>query len=1085
MPYPLTSIIILTKNNIQFTERCIFSIYEHLDKTLTPYEIIILDENSIDGTKEFCELHRLHYENVPQLNTFSKRNNYGASIAKGNFLWFLNNDTELVNENLSKMLKHFVNPKIGAVGNKHVFPDGTLNHIGIAIDHNLEPVHIFPNENPKLQYINHGRYIDLLTSASIIFRKDIFKEIGGYSEDYTWGYEDIDIMLKLKEAGYKAYCDNEATIIHFGQSTYGRTENDDKNREIFKEKWRSKLKPNVDEIYKEKEHYLERSKYKKFPQKAIKSTVNKTLSLISKSHKLNNSISVPYSKIYVFKSPNFSAFRKVADDLANVIDEKYVEIDSIDSLYNLDNQGKESMLISTTHFYPEYLIPAPEWVRDFRTFDVNYERTDYSNPDYWVESLKNNKMIILASSNYCRDFLIKSGLNERRVFVVHHGFKKEILKYDFEEKENDRIKLSKKVNALVIINTNDEARYGTEYLAQACQLLREQSPETADRLKLIIKNYGGATTEVFFKTKEYLEILKAGVEIEYISKFLTDDELANLYYKVDLFIAPFRGEGFGMKIVDAAAAGLPIIAPFYGGPKDYLQFSEHLPVKYKLIPVTNGIDRFSLLLDETYVWAEVDSEDLAQQIKYAIENIHDLKGNAIKKRDKIRREFSYEEKWKKIKEINNKLDKNSLSSGKKFEFYDSKLIYDKATSTQKALKSIEQTLIINTIRIENVRETFEHIDKYLNINNLKGEILVVDDASNSEPDQLLKDYDHFPLRYIKYKDWGGSGFAREIGLRYAKGDNIIIIGDDIKPMPGFFEGHYDFYKSHKEPYTLIGHVEWDAKIRNEPVAEFTTKYSEFQFGFEVVRNSTKVDYTKVVTPNISFRKSDILALEQHFKIGFILHEDTIWGKELEVKGVQHYYSRKIYALHNHKLKENTEWIDWFIIRSFAIGNNLQAYALNPEEFDDFMHIKNALILIQQIYSSNNKENLIVFSKFYDTYHGNLVEQYSQLRMIDQSDGYKKQARLMIYNILGDLFVLNWVYGLVKAINPNLSNEISKGIAFAYFTSERENLYNKFKDNYHESIGMMETLRMFVSRGRKRYPMVFEPVFKVMKSIKNL
>jgi len=1079
MAYPLTSIIILTKNNVQFTERCLLSIFDHIDPNYTPYEIIILDEGSIDGTKELCELHRqkLQFVEAAHLKSFSSRNNYGVTLAKGKFIWFLNNDTELLNNNLATMLRHFEQDEIAVVGNLHLFPNGNLNHIGIGISQELHPEHIFPNEDPSLPYINHGRYIDIVTAASVVVRKDRFEEVDGFDESYSWGYEDVDFMLKIKEAGYKTYCDADARLVHFGQSTYGRQEEDDKNREIFLEKWQDKLQPNLQELYQERAEYI--TTKQALPKKILQKGKQVLKEILSAGSKVAIDTPVNFSDIYLFKSPNFSAFRKIADDLGNVIEQDYTSITAINDLSRVDNQNKSAMLLSTTHFFQEYLQSAPAWVRDYRTFDINYERTDYSSgSDYWVESLKNNRMVILASSKYCQDFLLKSGVAAERVHIVPHGYKKEMLNYEFSNEPAS----TGKISALLIINTNDEVRYGTEYLVEALQILSKQSPDILGRLRLIIKNYGGVPTQPFFMTKEYLDLKKLGVEIQYVSKFLDDEDLAKLYYEADFFIAPFRGEGFGMKIIDAAVAGLPIVSPFYGGPKDYLVHSEHVPIKYKLIPVAQGIDRSSLLTDASYVWAEVDSSDLATQIEYVITNINSLKKAAIAKRDFLRQEYSYQKIWGKILEIDKQLRPKYESQVKAFDFYDTELIYDKATTSHKQLGDIKQSLIINTIHIDNLRNTFKFIEQYSKLEDLQGEILVVDDASDSEPDKLLEEFDHFPLRYIKYGKWGGSGFAREIGLRYAKGDNIIIMGDDIKPMPGFFKGHYDFYLKHPEPYTLVGHVEWDKDIRNHPIAEFTTKVSEFQFGFEVVRNQSEVSYTKVVTPNLSFRKQDIVDLKQHFKVGLILHEDTIWAKELEKKGVQHYYSRKVYALHNHQLKPGFSWLDWFTARSFAMGNNLKAYIENPAEYDEFIYVGPVLKIIAEIYGAKTEAELKLQGELYATIHTKTTELANELINLDQQTGYNSTFRASLYDLFGTLYSLNWISGVVKAINPALTKEIVQGISYEYYLREKKEIFNKFKASIDDSIGLTEATKTFVRKGRNRFPAIFEPLFFVGKKI---
>lgn len=1081
--YPLTSIIILTKNNVHFTERCLLSIFTHINPLHTPYEVIIADENSTDGTKEMCEMYRnqVKYLNLPEYNSFSSRNNAAAKVAKGEFLWFLNNDTELINNNLHFMLQHFADVKIGVVGNMHLFPNMTLNHMGIAISNELHPEHIFPHEDPNLPYINHGRYIDLLSAASIIYRRSTFEQVGGFDEDYIWGYEDVDLCLKVKEAGFKAYCDAEAKTIHFGQSTYGRTEHDQKNYQTFLSKWKEKLKPNLEQIYAEKEAYLQKQgQFTKLPQKVFKKLTRGGFKTVNSSiQKYSAEEEVPGSNIYIYQSPKFSAFTNIAQQLEREITQPHKVINDIEDLYKVQKPPKDgAMLITTTHFGEEYLVPSPEWVRDYRTYDINYERTDYSNPDYWTQALIDAKFTVLASSEFCKDFLVKSGAKAENIFVVHHGYNKELLNFDFSRdasSSNDS-----KVTILIVINTNDEVRYGTEHLARALTVLKQNHPNVLNRIKLIIKNYGGKATEPYFKTKEYLEILDSGVELEYMSKFLSEEDLAKLYYKSDLFIAPFRGEGFGMKILDATVAGIPVICPDYGGPKDYLKHATHIPVKHDLVTVGWGLDYHGLFLDDTYKWAKVDSNDLAEKIKYSVENISELKQDAISKRNFIREQFSYKHKWELIKQIDEKRFAEFKAQQKaKFEFYDADISKDEMTTARNALTDIKTTLLINTNRLQNLPELFNHLQDNFDVaKELQGEILIVDDASGEDINSILNEFADLPIRYISYSTWGGSGFARDVGLKYAAGDHVIIIGDDIKPMPGFFGHHRKYFETHTEPYLLMGHVEWDKDIRNLPIADFTTKITSFQFGFEQIRNQTEISYWHVYTANMSFRKSDIEQAKQHFKVGMILYEDTIWAKELQDKGFRIFYSRQATALHNHKTKAG--WLDWLKSRSESVGKyNVRVYAQNP--IIDNLVSKSDLMIeaMSAEYSRYSRDELGQFESAYDITVQNLDGLYAGLEEVDKQQGYTREIRNNLYEVCTYINLLHRFRGI--ALELTHDEKIAKGLAFIE--------YNQFIQSERRPApvnnGIKDTFRQFIYLGRQRYPLVFENIFKLGKTFKSI
>ncbi len=1014
-----------------------------------------------------CALYKdkVKYLNLGEYQSFSSRNNIIAQkYAKGDFYWFLNNDTELLNNNLHFMLEHFSDPKVGIVGNMHLFPNGSLNHIGIGIDADLNPQHIFPGEDPTLPYINHNREIDIVTAASVVIKKKTFQELGGFDENYIWGYEDVDLCLRSKQLGYTTICDSNAELIHFGQSTYGRTDNDNQNAKLFRKRWKGKLEPNIDLIYKERDSYFSaRNKLNRKAKHITKSVIKNVIAALE--YPKHNTSPAPPSKIYVYKSPVFTAFTDIAQQIGEEIDEKFEYIDNIQSLSKVPELEDGAMLISTTHFNPEYLERAPDWIREYRSYDINYERTEYSNPDYWTEHLKTAPFHILASSEYCADFLKKSGVAETKISIVPHGYNKELLNYDFTEKNS-------RVTFLVIINTNDEIRYGTDTLAKAIAILAANNPDILKKIKLLIKNYGGKDTQAYFKTKEYQVMLDAGLEIEYESRFLSKQELAKLYYKADAFIAPYRGEGFGMKILDAAAAGLPIICPDYGGPKDYLKKSEHIKVAHKLVPVGWGLDYSGLFLNDSYVWADVSAADLADKIEFTAREIDGLRESALEKRVNIRDEYHYQKIWQTIKTIDAKQIATQESND--FAFVNPAIEIDNTTTSHtRRNHSNPTTLLINTNRPGELQLLLSYLEDNFEINRELDEILIVNDGQKEQFD--ISKFDGIPIRYVAYPKWGGSGFARETGLRYSRNDHIIIIGDDIKPLPGFFNLHRKVFFEIEEPYLLMGHVEWDRDIRNLPIPNFATKVSSFQFGFEEIRNSREISYTHVYTSNLSFRKTDILSAKQHFKQGMILFEDTIWAKELAEKGFKLLYSRHASALHSHKTTSG--WLNWLKNRSKLIGEYVVDIYTEFAELDkEINHTREMISMLSGIYHEKPLSLIKEVGKDFDIVDSALSNQYFDLEESEKSNGFNPIRRSKIDRVCGYISLLHRLYGITSVLTKG--EDVSKGLALIAY----ERLTPS--PQYNGQFGIRDSLRNAVFLGRQRAPIIFNPIYRIGKKIKN-
>ncbi len=110
---------------------------------------------------------------------------------------------------------------------------------------------------------------------------------------------------------------------------------------------------------------------------------------------------------------------------------------------------------------------------------------------------------------------------------------------------------------LAITNSHDPNRYGTDILLKAFN----QAFAGRKDVVLLLKDYGSTGAIIQAWAREFA----VGCQIVHLDTFLTKQALIALYRGADAFVAPFRGEGFGLKILDACAVGLPVLAPHYGG----------------------------------------------------------------------------------------------------------------------------------------------------------------------------------------------------------------------------------------------------------------------------------------------------------------------------------------------------------------------------------------------------------------------------------------------------------------------------------------------------------------------------------------
>lgn len=243
------SIIIPVFNQAGFTLQCMRSLMQEIDFSET--EVIVVDNGSSDGTQTVLA----HFENVvtairnEENRGFVDACNQGAAIARGKYLVFLNNDTEV----LPGWLHHLVetieaNPANGAVGSMFLYPDNSIQEAGAIVWSNGEAHHYGWGGSPDDRRFNFAREVDYCSAASLLIRKDLFRELGGFDRRYSPAYyEDIDLCFGVRSLGHKVIYQPMSRVVHYEGATAGRDVAKGikhfqiLNREKFVDKWREVL----------------------------------------------------------------------------------------------------------------------------------------------------------------------------------------------------------------------------------------------------------------------------------------------------------------------------------------------------------------------------------------------------------------------------------------------------------------------------------------------------------------------------------------------------------------------------------------------------------------------------------------------------------------------------------------------------------------------------------------------------------------------------------------------------------------------------------------------------------------------------
>jgi len=242
---PLASIIIPVRNNLHFTQKCLASIAAAPPDS--SYEIIVVDNDSTDGTDAYLasksQAGELSYfTNKPSKN-FAASCNIGAARANGKYLVFLNNDIEAFPGWLDALIETAErNEDAGAVGAKLLYPDGTIQHAGVAFHYfikqqQLGPYHIFRKLPQTSPAVNREREFQVVTGACLLTPRELFQSIGCFDEAFINCFEDVDYCLRLRSKGYKVIYTPKATLIHYEGQTSGRRDGESESYNRLNKLW--------------------------------------------------------------------------------------------------------------------------------------------------------------------------------------------------------------------------------------------------------------------------------------------------------------------------------------------------------------------------------------------------------------------------------------------------------------------------------------------------------------------------------------------------------------------------------------------------------------------------------------------------------------------------------------------------------------------------------------------------------------------------------------------------------------------------------------------------------------------------------
>lgn len=632
--HPKVSIVIPVYNQIHYTYLCLVSILEHTKDV--SYEVIIADDVSADATEHLSEF----AENIVICRNktnqgFLRNCNQAAKAARGEYIMFLNNDTQVTEGWLSSLVNLIESDEtIGMVGSKLVYPDGRLQEAGGIIWSDGSGWNYGRLDDPNKAEYNYVKDVDYISGAAILLSTKLWKQIGGFDERFAPAYcEDSDLAFEVRKAGYRVVYQPLSKVIHFEGISNGTDVNGSglkryqvENSEKLKEKWKDELKKQcVNTGNPNPFRARERSQGKKiilvvdhyvptFDRDAGSKTTFQYLKMFLK-------------KGYVVKFLGDNYLHE--EPYSTILQQMGIEIlygpEYVTGIWDwLDKNGSEirAAYLNRPHIATKYVDYIAEhtdmkiifyghdlhFLREFREFELTGDPAKKRESDYW-KSIEFTLMRKAAVSYYPSEVEIEAihevddTVNAKAITAYVYEEFLDSLNLDFEKREG-----------LLFVG-------GFAHPPNADAVLwfaKEVFPLIRARLKVNFYVVGSKVTEEI----KALEQPGNGIIVK---GFVSEEELSELYRSCRLVVVPLRyGAGVKGKVVEAIYNGAPIVTTSVG--------SEGIP----------GVEEVLEVRDQP--------EDFADTVVRLYDDTEKLREMAEKTQDYIKNHFSIDAAWEVIRE---------------------------------------------------------------------------------------------------------------------------------------------------------------------------------------------------------------------------------------------------------------------------------------------------------------------------------------------------------------------------------------------------------------------------------------------------